>query len=101
MITVLSGACNSIDVESILELKYSGKIICFMLFKGPYTLQKIFHGTENLPWNAFAVRFFLKKKSYCAYGPRKISRSVENFLKCICTFRIYLVVTFSKYATWS
>ena len=53
--------------------------------KGAYTLQKIFHGTENFPRSACAVRFFLKKKSYCTCGPRKIFLSVENFLKCICT----------------
>ena len=56
--------------------------------KGAYTLQKIFHETENFPRTACAVRFFRKKKSYCACGPRKIFRSVENFLKCICTFKV-------------
>ena len=62
---------------------------CNMMYKGGYTLQKIFHGTENLPRTACAVRFFLKKKSYCACGPRKIFRSVENFLKCISTLTTY------------
>ena len=47
---------------------------------------------ENFPRNGkFSVdrmrsTIFLKKKSYCACGPRKIFRSVGNFLKCICTF---------------
>ena len=61
----------------------------FNNFKGAYTLQKIFHGTENFPRTSCAVRFFLKKKSYCACGPRKIFRSVENFLKCICTITVH------------
>ena len=31
---------------------------------------------------------FFTKKSYCACGPLKIFRSVENFLKCKCTFML-------------
>ena len=60
--------------------------VCLANLKGAYTLHKIFHGTENFPRTACAVRFFLKKKLYCACGPQKIFRSVENFMKCICTF---------------
>ena len=64
--------------------------------KGENTLQKIFHGTEDFPRTACAVRFFRKKKSYCACGSRKIFRSVENFLKCICT----LMNTFKPLLEW-
>ena len=62
--------------------------VCLANLKGAYTLHKIFHGTEYFPRTACAVQFFLKKKLYCACGPQKIIRSVENFMKCICTFNL-------------
>ena len=52
--------------------------------------------SENFPRNGkfsadrMRSTIFSKKKSYCACGRRKTFRSVENFLKCICTLILIL-----------
>ena len=80
---------QSNDPTNSLYIRIPISVTSAVTSKGAYTLQKIFHRTENFPRTACAVRFFLKKKSYCACGPRKIFRSVENFPKCICTFTLW------------
>ena len=68
--------------------------------KGAYILHKIFHRTENFMWTACAVQFFLQKKSYCTCGPRKIFRSVENFMKYICTFKVNIMAVLKERYNW-